>query len=54
MKSQAQLRIRLPQEIKDWLESEAARNLRTMNAELVVLLREKMAASTTADTRAAT
>jgi hypothetical protein len=42
--SDAQLRIRLPRDIKDWLAEEAKKNLRTQSAEVTVLLREKMAA----------
>ena len=40
-----QMRIRLPADVKRWLEQEADRNMRTQNAELVVAVREKMAAT---------
>lgn len=40
-----QMRIRLPVEVKDWLEREAAKNLRTQNSEIVMAIREKMAAA---------
>jgi len=42
----AQLRIRIPPDVKSWLEQEAARNLRSMSAEIVIILRDKMEAST--------
>lgn len=38
----AQMRIRLPDDVKDWLKKEARKNLRTQNAELVMALMEKM------------
>lgn len=38
-----QMRIRLPEDVKDWIEAEAARNMRTQNAEVVIAIREKMA-----------
>lgn len=40
-----QMRIRLPADVKRWLEQQAAKNVRTQNAEIVVAIREKMAAT---------
>lgn len=42
-RSDPQMRIRLPVDVKKWLEKEASRNMRTQNAELVMAIREKMA-----------
>lgn len=36
------LRIRVPVDVKRWLEAQAAKNLRSMNAEVVVSLRDRM------------
>jgi hypothetical protein len=36
------LRVRIPPEMKDWLEREAAKNLRSMTAEVVLSVRERM------------
>jgi hypothetical protein len=36
------LSIRLPREIKTWLEAEAARNDRTQNSEIIRTLRARM------------
>lgn len=38
-----QMRIRLPADVKSWLEREAEKNVRTQNAEIVVAIRAKMA-----------
>lgn len=38
-----QMRLRLPADVKRWLEHEAARNMRTQNAEIVMAIRAKMA-----------
>ena len=35
-----EMRIRLPRALKDWLKSEAIRNVRTQAAEIIVLLTE--------------
>ncbi|QPA27241.1 Arc domain-containing protein [Brucella anthropi] len=37
------MKIRIPPEIKQWLAVEAARNLRTQNAEVVLALKARMA-----------
>lgn len=42
-RSDPQMRIRVPVDVKNWLEKEAARNMRTQNAELVMAVRAKMA-----------
>lgn len=36
------LRVRIPPEMKEWLEREAARNLRSMTAEVVLSVRQRM------------
>lgn len=41
-KTDPQLRIRLPPEIKAWLTAEAARNGASQNSEIVRALRERM------------
>ncbi len=38
------LRIRVPQDVKDWLETQAEKNLRTQGAEIVLAVRAKMEA----------
>jgi hypothetical protein len=42
MRGDHQMKIRMPVEMKDWLEREAARNLRSLTAEIVVSIRERM------------
>lgn len=37
-----QMRIRLPVDVKRWLELEAERNLRTQNSEIVRFIRDRM------------
>jgi hypothetical protein len=37
-----QVRIRLPQSVKDWVENEAAMNRRTINAQVVYALERQM------------
>jgi hypothetical protein len=34
--------LRLPEDVKAWLESDAARNDRSMNGQVVAILRERM------------
>jgi hypothetical protein len=34
--------IRVPREIKDWLEREAAHNFRSQNAQVLAILKERM------------
>lgn len=41
-RSDPQMLIRLPQEMKDWVVREAKRNERTVNSQVVWLLRQKM------------
>lgn len=36
------LRVRIPPEMKEWLEEQAAKNLRSMTAEVVLSVRERM------------
>ena len=36
------MRIRLPADLKAWVATEAERNLRSLNAEVVFFLRERM------------
>ncbi|MCA1971318.1 MAG: hypothetical protein LDL44_00625 [Caenispirillum sp.] len=38
----AQLRIRVPEDVKEWLEQQAAKNLRTQSAEIVLAIRARM------------
>ena len=49
MKAHAKLQLRLPQDLKAWLEVEASRNERSMNWQVVAILREKMAVLTGQD-----
>lgn len=37
-----QMRIRVPEDVKAWIEAEAERNLRTQNAEIVIAIRQQM------------
>jgi len=41
--SDPQMKIRIPPEIKQWLAREAAKNLRTQNAEVVLALKARIA-----------
>ncbi|UFW80046.1 Arc family DNA-binding protein [Rhizobium sp. SU303] len=34
--------LRMPSDINEWVEAEAARNLRSKNSEIVMALKEKM------------
>ncbi len=38
----AQMRIRLPDDVKAWLAEQAEKNLRSQNAEIILAVREKM------------
>lgn len=42
MKADPKVCFRLPAEIKEWLAQDAARNDRSMNSQVVALLRERM------------
>lgn len=42
-----QVKINLPEDVKRWLEMQAAKNLRSQNAEIVLALRAKMKSSET-------
>lgn len=42
MQAGQQMKIRMPVDMKHWLEQEAARNLRSVTAEIVFSLRERM------------
>ena len=44
MNANAKLQLRLPRDLKTWLEVEAGRNERSMNWQVVAILREKMTA----------
>lgn len=37
-----QMRIRVPEDVKAWIEAEAEKNLRTQNAEIVMAIRQLM------------
>lgn len=43
-----QFKMMLPEDVKDWLVTEAKKNLRSQSQEIVLALREKMAAQATA------
>lgn len=42
MRALIKLQIRLPQDIKKWLEEDALKNDRSMNGQVVAVLRERM------------
>ena len=42
MRAVAKLQLRLPEDVKKWLEEEALRNDRSMNGQVVAILKEKM------------
>jgi len=37
-----QMKIRLPEEVKEWLETRAKKNVRSQNAEIVFILKNEM------------
>ncbi len=41
MRTDVQFKIRIPPELKQWLEREAERNLRSVTAEIVLSVRER-------------
>jgi hypothetical protein len=43
MRTVAKLQLRLPEDLKKWLEDAALRNDRSMNGQAVAILKEKMA-----------
>lgn len=43
-RSDAHLRIRVPDDVKEWLEVQAEKNLRTQSAEIVLLVRSRIEA----------
>ena len=45
----AKLQLRLPQDLKKWLEEDAVRNDRSMNGQVVAVLRERMTAQAPAN-----
>ena len=51
-KTANQFKLRIPADVKDWLEAQAEKNLRTQGNEIVVALREKMAAEKAAQEEA--
>lgn len=44
----AQIRIRVPADVKRWLEEQATKNLRTQGAEIVIAVRARMEAEAAA------
>lgn len=55
MRTDPQMKIRLPANIKGWLAEQAARNMRSQTAEIILSIRERMERETkTAPTGAAT
>lgn len=43
-RSDPQINVRLPVDLKDWLEERAKRNVRSLNGEMAFILMEKRAA----------
>lgn len=41
-KNTPQIGVRMPPDVREWLEEAARENLRSLNAEVVLALREKM------------
>lgn len=39
---QKQFKLNLPSDVKDWIEKEAAQNLRSQTSEIILAVREKM------------
>lgn len=44
-----QMRIRIPPDVKTWVEQESKRNIRTQSAEIVIAIRDKMEMAKNAD-----
>ena len=42
MKNDVQFKVRLPEEVKQWLEKRAEENIRSQSAEIVAVLRTVM------------
>lgn len=42
MKNEVKIQLRLPLDVRDWFAQYSARNDRSMNGQMIVLLREKM------------
>lgn len=42
MPTESRFQLRLPREIRQWLEEDACRNDRSVNGQIVALLRERM------------
>lgn len=42
MQKTVQFKLNLPLDVKEWLEAQAASNMRSQGAEIVVSLRERM------------
>lgn len=40
--AQAQFKVNIPMEVKEWLAEEASKNMRSQTAEIVLALKEKM------------
>ena len=48
MRTDPQMKIRLPADMKIWLAEQAARNLRSQTAEIILAIRERMERQTKA------
>ena len=47
MSDVAQFKLNIPREVKDWLAEEAARNMRSQAAEIVITLQTRMRSQST-------
>lgn len=52
-KAQTQFKVNIPEEVKQWLAAEAAKNLRSQTAEVILALKEKMRSQTQTQTEKA-
>ena len=53
MQASVKLQLRLPEDVKKWLEEDARRNSRSMNGQVVAVLRDRMKTQAIADQLAA-
>lgn len=44
---QTQIRIRVPEDVKSWLEKQSIANLRSQNSEIILAIRDRMARTET-------
>jgi len=51
MHENAKLQLRLPEDVKRWLKEDALRSDRTMNGQVVAVLRERMKMQSEHDTK---